>query len=52
MQLTADNRCKLYGKPERPPVCSGLKPSREMCRETPDDAYRYLIALEELTRLS
>ncbi len=49
VQLTDDNRCKLYGKPERPAVCSRLQPSREMCGETTDDAMRYLTELERMT---
>ena len=52
VQLSEDNRCKLYGKPERPAVCSGLQASREMCGETSEEAYQYLAALEEMTRLS
>ncbi len=49
VQLSDDNRCRLYDKPERPTVCSRLAPSREMCGETVDDALRYLIELERLT---
>ncbi len=49
MQLSGDNRCKLYGKPERPAVCSRLQPSREMCGEIADEALRYLNELELLT---
>ncbi len=49
VQLSDDNRCRLYGKPERPEVCSRLSPSREMCGETADDALRYLTELERLT---
>jgi uncharacterized protein len=50
IQLTEDNRCKLFGKPERPRVCLGLQPSREMCGANADDAMRYLTQLEVLTR--
>lgn len=49
MQLTDDNRCKLYGMPERPAVCTRLKPSPEMCGGTTQDAMRYLTLLEQLT---
>jgi Fe-S-cluster containining protein len=49
VQLTDDNRCKLHGMPERPTVCARLKPSREMCGETTQDALAYLAALEQLT---
>jgi hypothetical protein len=50
VQLTDDNRCKLFGLPDRPTVCTRLKPMREMCGETTDDAMRYLIDLELATR--
>lgn len=49
IQLTDDNRCKLYGLPERPLVCVRLIPSREMCGETTQDAINYLNRLEQLT---
>jgi hypothetical protein len=49
VQLTDDNRCKLFGKPARPPVCARLKPMREMCGATAEDAMRYLVALEQAT---
>jgi uncharacterized protein len=49
VQLDATNRCRLFGKPERPAVCSALKPSSEMCGEARVDALRYLDSLERLT---
>jgi uncharacterized protein len=49
IQLTGDNRCMLFGKPERPAVCVRLRPSREMCGNTNADALRYLTELERLT---
>ena len=30
-QLLDDNRCAIFGQPERPAVCGGLQPSPEMC---------------------
>jgi Fe-S-cluster containining protein len=50
IQLTDDNRCKLFGLPERPAVCSSLRPSEEMCGTTSEQAYTYLIHLEAITR--
>ena len=50
VQLTDDNRCKLFGLPERPAVCSSLRPSAEMCGQTAEQAYAYLIRLEAMTR--
>lgn len=48
-QLTGDNRCLLFGKPERPAVCSRLKASQEMCGRTNEEAFAILTALERLT---
>lgn len=31
IQLDAQNRCLIFGKPERPSFCIGLQPSEEMC---------------------
>ena len=50
LHLTGDNRCRLYGKPERPPVCMGLAPSKEMCGETYEEAYSNLDFLEKATK--
>jgi hypothetical protein len=49
VQLTPDNRCLLFGQPERPEVCVRLRPNREMCGETAEHA---LAILEELERLT
>lgn len=48
-QLTDANRCRLFGRPERPAVCASLRPSREMCGESAEHAMRYLVALEQAT---
>jgi hypothetical protein len=50
IQLTADNRCTLFGLPERPAVCLGLMPSPEMCGSSDQEAFRYLAQLEVLTQ--
>ena len=46
IQLTEDNRCQLFGKPERPMVCERLSPSHEMCRDTAGEALDGLLELE------
>lgn len=51
VQLTDDNRCQLFGCPERPDVCVRLQPSWEMCGESDEQALASLVQLEELTRL-
>jgi uncharacterized protein len=49
LQLTDDNRCKLFDSPERPTVCTRLRPMPEMCGDSAGEAMRYLFQLEELT---
>lgn len=50
VQLTADLRCALFGRPERPAFCGGLQPSREMCGSDRDQALAWLARLELETR--
>jgi Fe-S-cluster containining protein len=50
VQLTDDNRCRIFGRPERPIVCNNLRPSLEMCGTIDDQAYAYLAWLEQTTR--
>ena len=50
VQLTADNRCKLFGWPDRPTVCCSLRPSMEMCGNNNLAAMEYLSRLESLTQ--
>jgi hypothetical protein len=50
VQLTADNRCQLFGDPRRPQVCVGLRPSEEMCGDSPASALAFLTLLEASTR--
>jgi len=49
IQLTDDNRCKLFGKPERPAVCNNLQPSEEMCGDSTQEAFIHLSSLERAT---
>ena len=49
VQLDADLRCKLFGLPERPAVCSSLRPSPEMCGSSREHALAFLAALEIAT---
>lgn len=49
VQLDAGNRCRIFGLPERPAVCGGLKPSTEMCGGSQAHAMHYLGELERLT---
>jgi len=49
VQLTEDNRCRLFGKPERPAVCSALRPAEDMCGHSRQEALSLLTALERAT---
>ncbi|NCW78314.1 MAG: proteinase inhibitor [Oxalobacteraceae bacterium] len=42
-------RCRLFGLPERPAVCSSLLPSEEMCGPDRECAMQFLHRLELLT---
>ncbi|WP_304223580.1 YkgJ family cysteine cluster protein [Gracilinema caldarium] len=48
--LDEDLRCQLYGKSERPLVCSSLQPEPAMCGRNRDEALAYLTNLENLTK--
>lgn len=49
VQLDEANRCRLFGRPERPAVCSGLQPSHEMCGDDAEHAMVWLARLEQQT---
>lgn len=49
VQLDEQLRCKLFGRPERPPVCNSLQPSVEMCGPSTEHALHWLSRLERLT---
>jgi len=49
-QLSSANQCKLFGKPERPAVCSGLAASEEMCGQSNEEAFAILAHLEQITQ--
>lgn len=50
VQLDDADRCRLFGRPERPAVCSSLVPSAEMCGRSRAQAMRWLQRLEDATR--
>jgi Fe-S-cluster containining protein len=50
IHLDENNICLIHNKPDYPLVCKNLKPSREMCGDSYDDAYNYLVNLENLTK--
>jgi hypothetical protein len=50
VQLGADHRCAIFGRPERPACCAGLQPSIEMCGRDRDHALLWLARLDAATR--
>ncbi len=52
VQLDNENRCKIFGQPERPAFCASLQPSIEMCHDTREQAMIWLANLERLTKSS
>ena len=50
VQLLPDNRCAIFGQPERPAFCGGLQPSSEMCGSERQHALRWLAELEIQTQ--
>jgi Fe-S-cluster containining protein len=50
VQLTADDRCTLFGQPERPAVCVSLRPAPDTCGATRVEALALLANLEQRTR--
>ncbi len=49
VQLTADLRCAIFGRPERPAVCGSLQPTPTMCGGSREEALRWLGHLEHET---
>ncbi len=49
VQLDEGLRCRLFGLPERPAVCSSLQPSPAMCGSSREEAMGGLHRLERLT---
>ncbi|AOB27665.1 MULTISPECIES: YkgJ family cysteine cluster protein [Bordetella] len=49
VQLDDDMRCRIFGHPDRPDVCSSLQPSTELCADDREQAMTWLLKLEELT---
>jgi len=52
VQLDEHDRCKIFGRPERPAVCGSLQPSEDMCGDSREQALRWLGRLDAETRPS
>lgn len=49
IQLDEQDRCKIFGQPERPAVCGSLQPEELMCGESREQAMRWLGWMEQQT---
>ena len=50
VQLDAQGRCRLFGRPERPAVCGSLQPAPDFCGTSRLGALRRLTRLERATQ--
>lgn len=50
IQLTPGNRCRLFGDPRRPAVCTRLRPGDDLCGQDVAEALALQFKLERLTR--
>jgi Fe-S-cluster containining protein len=50
VQLDEGNRCRLFGRPDRPGFCGGLQAQEEMCGNSQAHAMHWLTSLETLTQ--
>jgi uncharacterized protein len=50
IQLNDEERCNIFGHPQRPAVCGSLQPSEMMCGDSREQALRWLEWVEEETR--
>ena len=46
VQLTPDNRCRLFGLPSRPAVCCEFAPEVAVCGEDYEQAMQRITAME------
>ncbi len=49
VQLDDEDRCRLFGRPERPAVCGSLQPSEAMCGADRGQAMQWLAWMEAQT---
>jgi hypothetical protein len=50
VQLDEAERCRLFGRPERPAVCASLEPQPAMCGSSRAEAMAWLTRLERATQ--
>lgn len=49
VQLDEGNLCRIFGQPQRPPVCSSFMADSQVCGSTNAEAMQLIAALELLT---
>jgi len=49
VQLDAAGHCRIFDQPDRPAVCSSLRPSTQMCGDGRAHAMHWLAWLEQAT---
>lgn len=49
IQLSATLQCLIFGHPDRPAVCSSLKPDQDMCGGSREQAMHWLTQVETET---
>jgi hypothetical protein len=49
VHLDVSLRCRIFTQADRPAVCAGLQPSREMCGDSTEHAMLFLQRLEQAT---
>ena len=49
VQLGEDNRCQIFGQPERPQVCLDFIATSDVCGKTDAQAYELIRWLEQAT---
>ncbi len=50
IQLTSDNKCRIFGLDTRPKVCESLMPTNEICGISTEEALAFWDTLESLTK--
>ena len=50
VNLSDDNLCMLFGRPERPTLCASFVAQREFCGDSASEALQKLTLLERATR--
>lgn len=46
IHLSIDGLCAIFGKPERPQVCSDFQAERAICGDTKEEAFKIISDLE------